>query len=94
MTYGRYVGGNYYLLPETSEAKAAYPYLYKDSSDNWYIVKVEEAIKPAKITSDSTGTGSSAYYDNMSPSSRKNQRWRHNHKHREPIRRNTELRSG
>jgi len=66
MTYGRYVGGNYYLLPETSEAKAAYPYLYKDSSDNWYIVKVEEAIKPAKITSDSTGTGSSAYYDNMS----------------------------
>jgi len=65
MTYGRYVNGNYYLLPENSEAKAAYPYLYKDSSDNWYIVKVEEAVKPAKITLDSTGMGSSAYYDNM-----------------------------
>jgi hypothetical protein len=65
MTYGRYVNGNYYLLPENSEAKASYPYLYKDSSDNWYIVKVEEAVKPAKITVDSTGTGSSAYYDNM-----------------------------
>jgi hypothetical protein len=65
LTYGRYVNGNYYLLPENSEAAAAYPYLYKDSSDNWYLVKVEEAVKPAKISSDSTGTGSSAYYDNM-----------------------------
>jgi hypothetical protein len=64
-TYGRYVQGNYFLLPDTYEAKADYPYLYMDSSSNWYIVKVEEAVKPAKITSTSTGYGSSAYYDNM-----------------------------
>jgi hypothetical protein len=65
MSYGRYVQGNYFLLPDTYEASAAYPYLYMDSSSNWYLVKVEEAVKPAKITSTSTGTGSSAYYDNM-----------------------------
>ena len=66
MVYGRYVNGNYYLLPETYDAQSAYPYLYKDSSENWYIVKVEEAVKPAKITPESTATnGSSAYYDNM-----------------------------
>ena len=63
--YGTYVNGNYYLLPDTYESTATYPYLYMDSSSNWYIVKVEEAVKPAKITSTSTGTGSSAYYDNM-----------------------------
>jgi len=63
--FGKYVNGNYYLLPDTYESGAAYPYLYMDSSSNWYLVKVEEAVKPAKITSTSTGTGSSAYYDNM-----------------------------
>jgi hypothetical protein len=67
MTYGRYVKGNYYLLPDTYESSAAYPYLYMDSSSNWYIVKVDEAVKPAKVDADTTTseTGSSAYYDNM-----------------------------
>jgi hypothetical protein len=65
MSYGRYVNGNYYLLPDVYESTAKYPFLYMDSSSNWYIVKVEEAVKPAKITSTSTGSGSSAYYDKM-----------------------------
>jgi hypothetical protein len=64
LSYGQYHGGNYYLVPENFETSNEYPYIIYDSS-NWYIVKVDEAVKSAKVSSDSTGTGSSAYYDNM-----------------------------
>jgi hypothetical protein len=64
LSYGQYHGGNYYLVPENYETQNAYPYVIYDSS-NWYIVKVDEAVKSAKVSSDSTGTGSSTYYDNM-----------------------------
>lgn len=65
LSYGQYHGGNYYLVPENYETSNEYPYVIYDSS-NWYIVKVDEAVKSAKIDSATTGvSGSSTYYDNM-----------------------------
>lgn len=48
MDYGWYRGGNYYLIPANYETGDAAPYVVY-SSGNWYIVKVEEAVKTAKL---------------------------------------------
>lgn len=46
--YGWYVNGSYYLVPETYQTTEAYPYcLYSDST--WYIIRVDEAVKTAKM---------------------------------------------
>lgn len=64
--YGHYYNGNYYLVPDTVESSNQYPFLVYSSS-NWYIVKVAEASKYAKLNSTSSAEGDSAsnYYDNM-----------------------------
>ncbi len=49
MTYGWYKGGNYYLIPANYENGDTNPYLvYEDGT--WYIIKVEEAVKTAKLS--------------------------------------------
>lgn len=60
LKYGYYRGGNYYLIPEKVEDGNKYPYAVFDSS-TWYIARVEEAVKSAKINSSDT----KSYYDNM-----------------------------
>ncbi len=64
LQYGWYVGGDYYLTPATYETNTDYPYLVTESS-SYYIVRVDEAVKAAKIT-EPTSTSSanySLYYD-------------------------------
>jgi len=62
LQYGWYVGGSYYLTPANYETSTAYPYLVTDGT-NYYIVKVEEAVKAAKITV--SASADSPYYDKV-----------------------------
>ncbi|MCH4210838.1 MAG: hypothetical protein LKF58_03590 [Bacilli bacterium] len=66
LSYGYYVGGNYYLVPQDRESTEKYPYIMEESG-SYYIVKVDEAVKAVKITAtdSTTGSGSSQYYDSM-----------------------------
>jgi hypothetical protein len=65
LQYGWYVGGNYYLTPANYETSTAYPYLVTDGT-NYYLVKVDEAVKAAKITAaTSTNTAESLNYDDV-----------------------------
>ncbi len=60
MDFGWYVNGSYYLNPETYSSSSAHPYLYFDSSSSsWVIVRVDEAVKSAKLSS------SDASYEKM-----------------------------
>ena len=60
MDFGWYVNGSYYLNPETYSSSSDHPYLYFDSSSSsWVIVRVDEAVKSAKLSS------SEASYDAM-----------------------------
>jgi hypothetical protein len=59
MKFGRYVGGNYYLVPDLVEDTDKYPYIVHDAS-NWYIVKVSEAASYAKLD-----TNNADCYDKM-----------------------------
>ena len=60
LDFGWYVNGSYYLNPETYSASSAHPYLYYDSSStSWVIIRVDEAVKSAKLST------SSASYDEM-----------------------------
>ncbi len=49
MDYGWYRGGNYYLVPANYESGDETPYVVTDAG-NWYIVKVDEAVKTAKLS--------------------------------------------
>jgi len=61
-TYGWYVKGHYYITPSSYESTADTPYcIYDSSSTSWYIVRVDEAVKTAKL---SDGSGS---YDELHP---------------------------
>lgn len=67
--YGTYRGGNYYLTPASYETGDSYPYIiYNGDNTTTYIVKVDEAVKAAKLTEPSSTASESArevYYDNM-----------------------------
>jgi hypothetical protein len=64
LQYGWYVGGSYYLTPANYETSTAYPYLVTDGT-NYYLVKVDEAVKAAKITVSSSSTADSLNYDDV-----------------------------
>ena len=52
MDFGWYVNGSYYLNPETYSSSSDHPYLYFDSSSSsWVIIRVDEAVKSAKLSS-------------------------------------------
>ena len=60
MDFGWYVNGSYYLTPETYSVTNAHPYLYFDTSTStWIIIRVDEAVKNAKLSS------TEASYDHM-----------------------------
>ncbi len=60
MDFGWYVNGSYYLNPETYSSSSSHPYLYFDSSSSsWVIIRVDEAVKSAKLSS------STASYEQM-----------------------------
>ena len=49
-SFGWYVNGSYYMVPETYEQGEAYPYcIYDKDSSTWYIVRVDEAVKAPKL---------------------------------------------
>lgn len=61
-TYGWYVKGHYYITPSSYEATAETPYcIYDSTSTSWCILRVDEAVKTAKL---SDGLGS---YDELHP---------------------------
>lgn len=46
----RYVGGHYYLLPDSYQTADQFPYaIYDASGSTYYIVRVDEAVKPGKM---------------------------------------------
>ncbi|MCR5491809.1 MAG: hypothetical protein K6F32_06755 [Bacilli bacterium] len=60
-TFGWYVNNSYYLIPETTQTTDKYPYcLYDSSSSTWYLVRVNEAVKAAKLVE-----GGDSSYDKM-----------------------------
>lgn len=67
--YGHYRGGSYYLTPASYQTGTDYPYAYyDDANDTFYIVRVDEAVKAAKITPPNANASASVkadYYDNM-----------------------------
>lgn len=67
--YGHYRGGNYYLTKRDPETGRAHPYVtYDETADTTYLIKVDEAVKSAKLTDgDNTVSSdpSSLYYDDM-----------------------------
>ncbi len=66
--YGHYRGGNYYLTQRDPETGTAYPYItYDETADTTYLIRVDEAVKAAKLTpTDSVSSDpSSRYYDDM-----------------------------
>jgi hypothetical protein len=62
LQYGWYVGGSYYLTPATYPSGSAYPYLVNDGT-NYFLVRVDEAVKAAKITAPATSGSNALYYD-------------------------------
>lgn len=49
-TFGKYVQGSYYMVPKSYERTEAYPYaVYDKSSSTWYIARVDQAVKAAKL---------------------------------------------
>lgn len=60
-TYGWYRGGHYYATPSSYETGNKIPYAVNDSG-SWYIFRVNEAVKSAKLTS-STKADSPYYGD-------------------------------
>lgn len=59
MDYGYFIKGHYYLTPKKYDPSDTTPYaIYDSSSTTWYIVRVDEAIKSAKL-----GTGDGSYDD-------------------------------
>lgn len=60
-SFGWYVNGSYYMVPETYEQGEAYPYcIYDKDSSTWYIVRVDEAVKAPKLV-----LGGDASYENI-----------------------------
>jgi hypothetical protein len=53
--YGKFVNHSYYLTPESYETTDSYPYLTYSSS-NWYLIRVDEAVKGAKLIVDGDGS--------------------------------------
>ncbi|MCR5078401.1 MAG: hypothetical protein K6B65_00525 [Bacilli bacterium] len=52
-TFGKYVQGSYYMVPKTYERTESYPYaVYDKSSSTWYICRVDQAVKAAKLNSE------------------------------------------
>ncbi len=49
MDYGWYRGGDYYLVPANYEDGDQNPFVVTNAG-NWYIIKVEEAVKTAKLS--------------------------------------------
>ncbi len=66
--YGHYRGGNYYLTQRDPETGSNYPYItYDETADTTYLIRVDEAVKAAKLTDSDTVSSdpSSRYYDDM-----------------------------
>ncbi len=60
-SFGWYVNGSYYMVPETYEQGEVYPYcIYDKDSSTWYIVRVDEAVKAPKLV-----LGGDASYENI-----------------------------
>lgn len=52
LDYGWYLNGHYYVTPATYESSNTQPYVIQDSDNAcWYIVRVDEAVKTAKLSS-------------------------------------------
>ena len=60
-THGYYVNGSYYMIPARFENQEKYPYaIYDKSSSTWYICRVDQAVRPSKLSSEKTDVN----YDN------------------------------
>ncbi|MCR5491191.1 MAG: hypothetical protein K6F32_03580 [Bacilli bacterium] len=63
-SFGKYVNGNYYMVPDEYSSDIKYPYaIFDQSSTTSYLVRVDEAVKAPKLVLDKeTGVQS---YQNM-----------------------------
>ncbi len=50
-TFGYYVNGSYYMVPEKFERTEEHPYaIYDKSGSTWYICRVDQAVKTSKLS--------------------------------------------